>query len=231
MEIFTLLWCFFIASMLRSPILGKLALSTGTNCASVFSSLFLRPWSKQTTSFTWLMLALMVPGKMPVSTICQNWRKALKVWKTYWGIQSSWKEVTIPGDDVPVPYYIYTKGDSSNSFGIKNDRWTRFLAEKKWTPWENIFKLQTLKGQVCSGETLWFSGTQVLSVAVDHEPETYRKIITTCVIFHNLIRLSYSAINKNLMDLEDQNQNVIPVAWRNDKVLLGEQNNINTREL
>lgn len=119
-----------MASMLRSPILGKLALSTGNNCASVFSSLFLRPWLKQTTSFTWLMLALMVPGKMPVSTICQNWRKALKVWKTYWGIQSSWKEVTIPGDDVPVPYYIYTKGDSSNSFGIKNDRWTRFLAEK-----------------------------------------------------------------------------------------------------
>jgi hypothetical protein len=42
----------------------------------------------------------------------------------------------------------------------------------------------------------------------------------TCVILHNLIRLRYPAIHNNLMDLEDQNQNVIPGAWRNDKVLL-----------
>jgi hypothetical protein len=30
----------------------------------------------------------------------------------------------------------------------------------------------------------------------------------------------YPATHNNLMDLEDQNQNVIPGAWRNDKVLL-----------
>jgi hypothetical protein len=30
----------------------------------------------------------------------------------------------------------------------------------------------------------------------------------------------YVVWDNNLMDLEDQNQNVIPGAWRNDKVLL-----------
>jgi hypothetical protein len=35
-----------------------------------------------------------------------------------------------------------------------------------------------------------------------------------------LVRLRYPATHNNLMDLEDQNQNVIPGAWRNDKVLL-----------
>jgi hypothetical protein len=53
---------------------------------------------------------------------------------------------------------------------------------------------------------------------MNHRPETCRKITTTCVILHNLIRLRYPATH--LMDLEDQNQNVIPGAWRNDKVLL-----------
>jgi len=49
---------------------------------------------------------------------------------------------------------------------------------------------------------------------------TCRKIIVTCVILHNLIRLRFPATQNNLMDLEDQNQDVIPWAWRNDRVLL-----------
>jgi hypothetical protein len=54
------------------------------------------------------------------------------------------------------------------------------------------------------------------------------------VILHNLIRLRYPATHNNLMDLEDQNQNVIPGAWRNDKVLLdayhGRASNTGTQE-
>ena len=46
------------------------------------------------------------------------------------------------------------------------------------------------------------------------------KTITTCLILHNLIRLRYPATHNNLIDLGDQNQNVIPGVWRNDKVLL-----------
>jgi hypothetical protein len=61
---------------------------------------------------------------------------------------------------------------------------------------------------------------RVLLRTMNQRPETCRIITTTCVILHNLIRLRYPAIHTNLMDLEDQNQNVIPGAWKNDKVLL-----------
>ena len=54
----------------------------------------------------------------------------------------------------------------------------------------------------------------------NNEPETSRKIIKTCVILHNLIRLRYPANPNYLMDLEDQNQNVIRGEWKNNKVLL-----------
>jgi hypothetical protein len=57
---------------------------------------------------------------------------------------------------------------------------------------------------------------RVLLRTMHQRPETCRKIITTCVIPHNLIRLRYPATHNNLMDLEDQNQNVIPGAWGND---------------
>ena len=60
---------------------------------------------------------------------------------------------------------------------------------------------------------------RVLLRTMNQRPETCRKIITACVILHNLIRLRYPATHNNLMDLEDQNHNVIPGSWRNDTVL------------
>jgi len=55
---------------------------------------------------------------------------------------------------------------------------------------------------------------------MNQRPKTCRKIIATCVILHNLIRLRYTATLNNLMDLEDQSQDFIPGAWRNDRVFL-----------
>jgi hypothetical protein len=52
---------------------------------------------------------------------------------------------------------------------------------------------------------------------MNQRPVTCRKITTTCVILHNLIRRRYPATHKNLMN--DQNQNVIPGAWRNEGIL------------
>ena len=51
---------------------------------------------------------------------------------------------------------------------------------------------------------------RVLLRTMNQRPETCRKITTTCVIPHNLIRLRYPATHNNLMNLEDHNLNVIP---------------------
>jgi hypothetical protein len=81
----------------------------------------------------------------------------------------------------------------------------------------------------CSGESVVKYSLMVLHVSDDkrvHQALVDPKsivpyyVVTTCVILHNLISLKYPATHNNLMDLEDQNQNVIPGAWRNGKVLL-----------
>ena len=61
---------------------------------------------------------------------------------------------------------------------------------------------------------------RVLLRTMAQTPVTCRKIITSCVILHNLFRIRYPAAHNNLMDLEDQNLNVTQGAWRHDKVLL-----------
>ena len=75
---------------------------------------------------------------------------------------------------------------------------------------------------------------QVLLGTMNQRPEMSRKVVTTCVILHNFIRLKYPANNNYLMDSEDKNKNVKPGAWRKDKVLLDDfhekARNAGTRE-
>ena len=141
------------------------------------------------------------------------------------------EEKSLPGDDVPVPYYIV--GD--NAFGI-NKRLMNPCAIRNMEHHERIFNyiLSRARRIVENAFGILAHKFRVLLRTMHQRPETCRKIITTCVIPHNLIRLRYPATHNNLMDLEDQNQNVIPGAWRNDKVLLdvyhGRARNTGTQE-
>jgi hypothetical protein len=127
------------------------------------------------------------------------------------------EEKSLPGDDVPVPYYIV--GD--NAFGI-NKRLMNPFAIRNMEHHERIFnyRLSRASHVVENAFGILAHKFRVLLRTMNQRPETCRKIITTCVILHNLIRLRYPATHYSLMDLEDQNQNVIAGAWRNDKVLL-----------
>ena len=127
------------------------------------------------------------------------------------------EEKSLPGDDVPVPYYIV--GD--NAFGI-NKRLMNPFSIRNMEHHERIFNYRLCRSRrvVENAFGILAHKFRVLLRTMNQRPETCRKIITTCVILHNLIRLRYPATHNNLMDLEDQNQNVIPGAWRNDKVLL-----------
>ncbi|XP_060598125.1 uncharacterized protein LOC132751923, partial [Ruditapes philippinarum] len=127
------------------------------------------------------------------------------------------EEKSLPGDDVPVPYYIV--GD--NAFGINKSLMNPFSI-RNMEYHERIFnyRLSSARRVVENTFGILAHKFRVWLRTMNQRPETCRKIITTCVILHNLIRLRYPAIHKNLMDLEDQNQDVIQGAWRNDKVLL-----------
>ena len=47
---------------------------------------------------------------------------------------------------------------------------------------------------------------RVLLRKMTQNPANARKVITTCVILHNLIRLRFPSNHTNIMDLEDQNR-------------------------
>ena len=55
---------------------------------------------------------------------------------------------------------------------------------------------------------------QILLTTMQHEPETVRIIVETCVILHNLMRMRHLALQNNDMDSENVNHEIIPGAWR-----------------
>ncbi|KAJ4934775.1 hypothetical protein JOQ06_007557 [Pogonophryne albipinna] len=93
----------------------------------------------------------------------------------------------LPGDDVPVPYYIV--GD--NAFGINKSLM-------------NPFPIRNMEhhGRI-----------------FNYRLSRARRVVENAfgILAH---KLRYPATHNNMMDLEEQNLNVIPGAWRNDKVLL-----------
>ena len=123
----------------------------------------------------------------------------------------------LPGDDVPVPSFII----GNNSFGI-NETLMNPFSIRNMDYHERIFnyRLSRARRVVENAFGILAHKFRVLLTTMNQRPKTCRKIIATCVILHNLIRLRYPATHNNLMDLEDQNQDVIPGAWRNDRVLL-----------
>ncbi|XP_071058858.1 uncharacterized protein [Pseudochaenichthys georgianus] len=127
------------------------------------------------------------------------------------------EEKSLPGDDVPVPYYIV--GD--NAFGINKSLMNPFPI-RNMEHHDRIFnyRLSRARRVVENAFGILAHKFRVLLRTMNQRPGTCRKIITTCVILHNLIRLRYPATHNNMIDLEEQNLNVIPGAWRNDKVLL-----------
>ena len=60
---------------------------------------------------------------------------------------------------------------------------------------------------------------QVLLTTMQHEPDTLRLILTSCLLLHNLMRIRYPVLQNNLVDRE-RNGPQIPGAWRQNRDLL-----------
>ena len=117
----------------------------------------------------------------------------------------------LPGDDVPVPYFIIGNNALGinktlmNPFSIRNidchERIFNYSLSRAWRVVENAFDILAHQFRVC-----WRPWTR--------DQRHTGKLIATCVILHNLIRLRYPVPHNNLMD---QNQDVIPGAWLNEE--------------
>ena len=91
----------------------------------------------------------------------------------------------LPVDDVPVPYYIV--GD--NAFGI-NKRLMNPFAIRNMEHHERIFnnRLSRARHVVENAFGILAHKFRVLLRTMNQRPRTCRKIITTCVILHDLIK-------------------------------------------
>jgi len=129
----------WMASMWQLHVLGTLA--PCTEATKVSSLLSWWRWSMPITSFCGLMSDLMV--HLP-------------------------EDKPLPGDDVPVLYFII--GD--NAFGINKTLMNPFSI-RNMDFHERIFNYRLLRVRrvVGSRKCIWHSGTQVQSFADDHEPE------------------------------------------------------------
>ena len=98
------------------------------------------------------------------------------------------EEKSLPGDDVPVPYYIV--GD--NAFGI-NKRLMNPFAIRNMEHHERIFNYRLCRARRLEENAfgILVHKFRVLLRTLNQRSETCRKIITTCVILNNLIRLRY----------------------------------------
>ena len=56
---------------------------------------------------------------------------------------------------------------------------------------------------------------RVLLSTVGLEPENTQRVVMSCIILHNLMRMRYPQLQNGLVDQYDPQMNLIPGAWRN----------------
>jgi hypothetical protein len=124
----------------------------------------------------------------------------------------------LPGDDVDVPYFII--GD--NAFGIQPYLMNPYPI-RDMTYEERIYnyRLSRARRVVENAFGIMANKFRVLLGTMAQSPDTVRKIVTTCVILHNLMRMRYPQLTTCTVDLEDRSSGkVIPGSWRTDAVLV-----------
>ena len=123
----------------------------------------------------------------------------------------------LPGDDVALPYFII--GD--NAFGIQPELMNPFpIRDMEYNQRIYNYRLSRARRVVENAFGMLANKFRVLLQTMTQTPSTVRKIVTTCVILHNLMRIRYPQLPTCSVDLEDRNRNVIPGSWRTDEVLI-----------
>lgn len=58
---------------------------------------------------------------------------------------------------------------------------------------------------------------QMMLTTIQHKPGTIRLTVTACIILHNLMRRRYPRMQNNFIDMGDENHDLVPGAWRQDR--------------
>lgn len=117
----------------------------------------------------------------------------------------------LPGDVTDIPYFII--GD--DAFALE-EYMQKPYSQRALSREERIFnyRLSRARRVVENAFGVLAMRFRVLTTTMRQSPEVVNLIVTVCCILHNIIRERYPNINIQLYDIEDQNHNAIPGAWR-----------------
>ena len=122
----------------------------------------------------------------------------------------------LPQDDRDMPYFIV--GD--DAFPLRCWLMKPFSA-RNLTNEERIFNYRLSRARRISENAFGILANrfQCLLGTLLQEPETVQSIVLACICLHNLMRIRFPGLQNIALDLEDNDHQVIPGAWRNDRVL------------
>ena len=106
----------------------------------------------------------------------------------------------LPHDNEPIPYFIL----ADDAFALKPSLMKPY-SHRAMTEDERIFnyRLSRARRVVENAFGILSNRFRVMLTTMAHHPGTVRLIVSTCVIFHNLMRLRYPAIQNDVMDWEE----------------------------
>jgi hypothetical protein len=117
----------------------------------------------------------------------------------------------LPGDDKPTPYFIV--GDEA--FALKT--WMmKPHAQRNLTHEQRIFNYRLSRARRIVENTfgILVHRFQVLLTTMQLPPENATRVVMACVTLHNLMRTRYPNLQNLALDVERDDHNIVPGAWR-----------------
>jgi hypothetical protein len=117
----------------------------------------------------------------------------------------------LPNDNEGVPYFLI--GD--DAFALRSNMMKPY-SHRGMNEDERIFnyRLSMARGVVENAFGILANRFRVPLTTMNHAPATVRRIATTCLCLHNLMRIRYPRQQNIRLDREDDNHQVIPGQWR-----------------
>jgi hypothetical protein len=117
----------------------------------------------------------------------------------------------LPGDDKPTPYFLV--GD--DAFALKT--WMmKPHAQRNLTHDQRIFNYRLSRARRIVENTfgILVHRFQVLLTTIQLPPENATRVVMACVTLHNLMRTRYPKLQNQALDVERDDHNIVPGAWR-----------------
>ena len=127
----------------------------------------------------------------------------------------------LPFDDKPFPYFLL--GD--DAFALKTTLMKPYPLRQDGRSLgheRRIFnyRLSRARRIVENAFGIMAARWRVLHTCIQTSANNAELIVRACICLHNLMRMRYPGHQRNIIDVEDENHNLIPGQWREERPLM-----------